>query len=80
MLLTLTAKRQVTFPAQVLLSLGANVGDKIELMPTPEGFLLRTRVIDSSKLGVLRKKITTFTPDFDIQRFRDSPYDRTLRD
>lgn len=80
MLLTLTAKRQVTFPAQVLQSLGANVGDKIELMHTPEGFLLRTRLIDNARLGVLRKKIVASSSDFHIHQFRESSYDRSLRD
>ncbi len=80
MLLTLTAKRQVTFPAHVLLSLGANVGDKIELLPSSEGFLLKTRLIDTSRLGVLRKKIKAVAPDFDVHRFRESSYDRSLRD
>jgi bifunctional DNA-binding transcriptional regulator/antitoxin component of YhaV-PrlF toxin-antitoxin module len=80
MLLTLTAKRQVTFPAQVLQSLGAGVGDKIELIPSPEGFLLKTRLVDRSRLGVLRSKITANAADFDLQQFRESRYDRSLRD
>ncbi len=80
MLLTLTAKRQVTFPAQVLQSLGASVGDKIELIPSPEGFLLKTRLVDRSRLGVLRSKITANAADFDLQQFRESRYDRSLRD
>ena len=80
MLLTLTAKRQVTFPAQVLQSLGAGVGDKIELVPSPEGFLLRTRLVDRSRLGVLRKKIAAPEKDFDIHHFRESTHERSLRD
>lgn len=80
MLLTLTAKRQVTFPAQVLQSLGARAGDKIELVPSPEGFLLRTRLVDRSRLGVLRNKILASAQDFDIQHFRESKYERSLRD
>jgi bifunctional DNA-binding transcriptional regulator/antitoxin component of YhaV-PrlF toxin-antitoxin module len=80
MLLTLTAKRQVTFPAHVLQSLGAGVGDKIELIPSPEGFLLKTRLVDRSRLGVLRTKIKAEALDFDLQQFRESHYERSLRD
>jgi bifunctional DNA-binding transcriptional regulator/antitoxin component of YhaV-PrlF toxin-antitoxin module len=80
MLLTLTAKRQVTFPAQVLQSLGAEVGDKIELVPSPEGFLLKTRLVDRSRLGVLCSKIAANAPDFDLEQFRESRHDRSLRD
>ena len=57
MLLTLTAKRQVTFPAKVLQSLGAGMGNTIELVPSPEGFLLKMRLVDRSRLGLLRKKL-----------------------
>ena len=80
MLLTLTAKRQVTFPAQVLQSLGASAGDKIELVPSPEGLLLRTLLVDRSRLGVLRNKISASVQDFDIHHFRENKYERSLRD
>ena len=80
MLLTLTAKRQVTFPVNVLQSLGAGVGDKIELVPSPEGFLVKMRLVDRSRLGVLRKKIAAPEKDFDIHHFRESTYERSLWD
>lgn len=80
MLLTLTAKRQVTFPAHVLASLGASAGDKIELIPSVNGFLLRTRVVDDSRLGVLREKAMGQTQAFDLQRFREASHDPKLRD
>ncbi len=80
MLLSLTAKRQVTFPASVLASLGARPGDKIELLPSANGFLLKTRVVDRTRLGVLRSKIAANTPAFDVHSFRKAQHDPALRD
>ena len=51
MLLKVTAKRQVTFPRSVLESLGVRQGDRIELIEGPDGYLLRPRRIDYSRLA-----------------------------
>ena len=75
MLVKVTSKRQVTFPARVLEALGVEPGDQIELLEGPDGFLLRPRRIDYSKLGTLRDKIPPGTPPFDIRKFRDEGYD-----
>ena len=75
MIVTITSKRQVTFPAQVLETLGVGPGDKLELVESPDGFILRARRIDLSKLGYLRDKIPPGTPPFDIRKFRDEGYD-----
>ena len=71
MIVKITSKRQVTFPARVLETLGVGPGDKLELVESPDGFLLRPRRIDLSKLGYLRDKIPPGTPPFDIRKFRD---------
>jgi AbrB family looped-hinge helix DNA binding protein len=75
MLVKVTSKRQVTFPARVLEALGVEPGDQIELLEGPDGFFLRPRRIDYSKLGTLRDKIPPETPPFDIRKFRDEGYD-----
>lgn len=80
MLLKVTAKRQVTFPRKVLESLGVRQGDRIELIEGPDGYLLRPRRIDYSRLGTLRDKIPEGHPPFDIRTFRKKPYDPALRD
>ena len=80
MLLKVTAKRQVTFPRRVLESLGVRQGDRIELIEGPDGYLLRPRRIDYSRLGTLRDKIPEGHPPFDISKFRERPYDPALRD
>lgn len=80
MLLRITAKHQVTLPVHVLDAMGVGPGDTLELTETPEGFLLRPRRIDYSRLGTLREKISRGRPSFDIQTFRDRSYDSALRD
>ena len=80
MLLKVTAKRQVTFPRKVLESLGVRQGGRIELIEGPDGYLLRPRRIDYSRLGTLRDKIPEGHPPFDIRTFREKPYDPALQD
>ena len=52
MVVKITSKRQVTFPARVLDALGVGPGDQLELEEGPDGFILRPRRIDLSRLGV----------------------------
>ncbi len=80
MLLKITSKRQVTFPAQVLEALGVKPGDRLELRETPEGYLLRPRRIDPSRLAPLRDKLRRGKGTFDLEAFRDEPHDPSLRD
>ena len=80
MLLKITSKRQVTFPAHVLDAMDVGLGDILELIEGPDGYLLRPRRIDYSRLGTLRGKIPEGHPPFDIQAFRKKSYDLALRD
>ena len=80
MIVKITSKRQVTFPARVLDALGVGPGDQLELNEGPDGFTLRPRRIDYSRLGTLRSKIPPGHPPFDIETFRRQPYDPVLRD
>ena len=80
MLLKITAKRQVTFPAHVLDMMGVGPGDQLQLIPGPDGYLLRPRRIDYSRLGTLREQIPEGHPSFDIRTFREKPHDPALRD
>ena len=80
MIVKITSKRQVTLPARVLDALGVGPGDQLELEEGPDGFILRPRRIDYSKLGTLRDKIPPGHPPFDIEKFRSEPYDPSLRD
>ncbi len=80
MLIKITAKRQATFPARVLDTLGVKPGDRIELQESPAGFVLRARRIDRSRLAPLRGKLRKGRGTFDLETFRDTPHGRALRD
>ena len=41
MIVKITSKRQVTFPARVLEAMGVKPGDQLELTESPDGFILR---------------------------------------
>ena len=80
MIVKITSKRQVTFPAHVLDTMGVGPGDRLEILESPEGYLLKPKRIDHSKLGILKDLIPPDTPPFDIREFRDGTYDPALRD
>ena len=80
MVVKITSKRQVTFPARVLDALGVGPGDQLELNEGPDGFILRARRVDYSRLGTLRSNIPPGHPPFDIDMFRKKAYDPALRD
>lgn len=80
MLVKITSKRQVTFPARVLDALGVKPGDHLEIVEGPDGFTIRPRRVDLSRLGLLRSKIAPEHQPFDLERFRSAPYDLSLRD
>ena len=80
MIVKITSKRRVTFPAHVLDAMGVKPGDQLELTESADGYLIRPRRINYDRLGTLRDKISPDHPPFDIREFRDRPYDTTLRD
>lgn len=57
MFITITSRRQVAFPAHVLDALGAKPGDQLELQPSSNGFLLRAKRVNASRLAPLRGKV-----------------------
>ena len=75
MLIKLTAKRQVTIPARVLAALGVKPGDRLEIEEGPNGFMLRPRPIDLTRLAGLRGKLRTGQGSFDLEAFRNRPHD-----
>jgi bifunctional DNA-binding transcriptional regulator/antitoxin component of YhaV-PrlF toxin-antitoxin module len=76
----ITAKRQVTFPANVIEALGVGPRDQLELEPGPDGYLLRPRRIHTERLAPLRNKLRRGHGTFDLERFREAPHDPSLRD
>ena len=51
MIVKITSRRQVTFPAHVLDALGVGPGDRLEIQETPDGFLLKPSHTNHSRLG-----------------------------
>ena len=81
MLVKITSKRQVTFPARVLDAMGVGPGGPAGTgreRPTDSSFARRR--IDVAMLGGLRDKIPPDHPPFDIDKFREEGYDPALRD
>ena len=72
-----TAKRQVTYPAAVL---DVGPGGRLELHEVLEGVLLRPQRMDFASLAPLRDKIRLDPGPFDLERFRNQPHDPALRD
>ena len=80
MFVKITSKRQVTFPARVLDALGVKPGDRLELEKGPDGFVLRARAVEQTRLAPLRGKLRRGKGTFDLEAFRSKPYGRALRD
>ena len=60
--------------------MGVGPGDYLEIQEGPEGYLLKPRRIDQSRLAPLRDLISFDHPEFDIGKFREGTYDPALRD
>lgn len=80
MLIKIDSEGQVTLPTRVLDTLGVGPGDQIVIIEGPDGFILRPRRIDYSRLGTLKDKLKRGHGTFDIQAFREQPDDPSLRD
>ncbi len=80
MIVKITAKRQVTFPARALEAMGVQPGDQLEIEQGPSGFILRPRRINPALLAPLRGKLRAQQTPLDLASFREQPYDPTLRD
>lgn len=80
MIVKITSKRQVTFPARVLDALGVGPGDRLELVESSDGFRLRPQRIRRERLAPLRGKLRKGHGPFDIETFRSQRHDPALRD
>jgi bifunctional DNA-binding transcriptional regulator/antitoxin component of YhaV-PrlF toxin-antitoxin module len=76
----ITSKRQVTFPAVVLDAMGVGPGDRLEIVASPAGFLLRPRKVDHARLAPLRECLKQGAGPFNLQSFRKEVHEPSLRD
>ena len=65
MVVKIPVERQITYPARVLDALGVGAGGQIELIESFDGFILRPRRIDLTRLPPLRSKIPPDSVPFD---------------
>jgi AbrB family looped-hinge helix DNA binding protein len=79
MFVKITAKRQVTLPANVLKALGVKPGDRLELIESRAGYVLRARRIDPTRLATLRGKLKLGRGTFALEAFRGQCHDRSRR-
>ena len=83
MQITLTSKRQATFPAEVCKAMDLLPGSRLEIVPgsTPHEWILRPFRISSDRLAPLRGKLQRGQGIFKIGRFRSASKDyAALRD
>ena len=83
MQITLTAKRQATFPAEVCEAMRLKPGARLEIVPSgePDEWIIRPFRIRSERLAPLRGKLRRGAGSFDLKTFRDTPKDyAALRD
>lgn len=72
MIVRITARRQITFPAAFLKVIGVKPGDYLELRESPEGYILkRPNRIDFARLAPLRGKLTRMEGSDYWDRLRD---------
>lgn len=80
MVLKITSKRQVTFPQHVLDDLDLVPGDRVMLIASEDGYVLKPRTLNLSRLAPLKDRIPRNRGAFDLGGFRRESHDRPLRD
>lgn len=80
MIVRISSKRQIILPERVLDALGVGPGDRIEIVEDPDGFALRARRIDYTRLGTLHDKVRRGQGTFGLQECREQSSDPSLRD
>ena len=83
MQITLTTKRQATFPAEVCEAMRLKPGARLEIVPGtgPDEWLIRPFRIRAERLAPLQGRLRRGEGSFDPQTFRDTPKDyAALRD
>lgn len=83
MQITLTSKRQATFPAEVCEAMRLQPGARLEIVPggQPGEWVIRPFRIRAERLAPLQGRLRRGVGTFDLKTFRDTPKDHAaLRD
>jgi len=83
MQITLTVKRQATFPLEVCKAMHIEQGARLEILPgsQPDEWLIRPFRIRSERLAPLKGQLRRGVGAFDLKTFRSTPKDyASLRD
>ncbi len=80
MVLKITSKRQVTFPQHVLDELDLVPGDRVMLIASEDGYVLKPRTLDLSKLAPLKDRIPRDCGAFNLGAYRREGHEGPIRD
>lgn len=79
MIVTVTSKRQVTFPKQVMERLHLRPGDTLLISETEEGILIKPNRFETEGFAPLRGKVDVSLPEPDHEAIRHAALDENLR-
>ena len=79
MIVTITSKRQVTFPKKVMEKLHLHEGDTLTLSETKEGILIKPHRFDMDGFAPLKSKIKKDLPAPDLDSIRHAALNENLR-
>jgi len=79
MIVTITSKRQVTFPKKVMEKLYLHEGDTLKLTETKDELLIKPNRFKANDFGPLKSKINKVLPTPDIDSIRHATLDKNLR-
>ena len=79
MIVTITSKRQVTFPKQVMDKLHLHTGDKLSISDTEDGILIKPHRFDAASFAPLKDKINPLPGKPDYDDIRHAALSKDLR-
>ena len=79
MIVTITSKRQVTFPKKVMEKLHLHEGDTLTLSETEDGILIKPHRFDIDSFAPLKSKINKDLPAPNLDSIRHAALNESLR-
>lgn len=79
MIVTITSKRQVTFPKKVMENLHLHTGDKLSISETKNGILIKPHRFDAASFAPLKGKINPIQSKPDYDEIRHAALSKDLR-